>query len=230
MKPGLRYIFLLAVLFTLGIGACNKNADDSYISPRQTQLDVVNATDVIFNLYQNGTRLSNSANISVSGHSGYLTVNAGMQRFSIKKPLDGQATTVLAPSDTILSRTLAIDSGARYTWFIGGTENSANAFYIKETLPASPTGNALIRFVHAASKSGSITVSLNDTVLVTGTTFQSVSNFTTASSSQKTIKIYKGNSTVPAYTKVITLSGGSIYTLFARDSAAFVSSGLYVNQ
>lgn len=225
MKPGLLYILSVLILL-VSLEACNKNASDEVqATTKSSNLDVVNASDVTFNVYQNGTRLVNSANIYSLNHSGYLTVSSGTQNFSVRQPVDVNTLR----SDTLFSAPLSLDTTRHYSLFVS---NRTGSFLIKDPEPDSinsiaTSGKATIRFVNASSSFNGLSVSVNDSTKFTNVNYKSVGRYTgvlplpvpasATSAPASTVKVYTAGSTTPIVTATINISSGAVYTLFTRN-------------
>lgn len=225
MKFHYQYLLFLLALGLIA-GGCKKQDGDIYIAPDQASLRVYNATDSAFNIYQNGTRLSNSANIGVGGASNYLEVLANQQRFAFKTPYNVLTTGQnIARNDTLSARVLTLDSGKQYSLFVGGTTKTTTTFLVPDTNLKVDAGNVSIRFVHAAPVAGPLRITFNDNVLqLNNVKYQSVHSQSitpAASPVSMVVKLYKANGTTPVYTsQTFEFETGKKYTIFARDSAS----------
>jgi hypothetical protein len=239
MKFRFLHILLLSVL-AFGIWGCNKNSDDIYVTPDNASLRVYHAINIdpnkaaeptSFNIYQNGTRISNSANIYVGGYSPYLSVLAGEQRFSVKTPYDVLSTNNdIAQNDTLFSKVLPLDSGKQYSLFVSG-KTADKAFLVIDSSATAGGGKVWIRFVHAASTAGPLRITLNDTNLeINNTKYQSVHSLAATYAANMVIKVYKGNSTTPiATSQALSFTDGQSYTIFARDSVNSIAISRVIN-
>lgn len=222
MKVKLLYILLLTG-FAGFVAGCNKDANDIATTAVTTHLDVVNATDHNFNVYQNGTRQNLSSSVLSAGSSGYLSVNAGAQNYSFKTQIDVASPS---PPSTILSTPLTLEGAGYYSLFVSeGT--TASTYLVKDSLAQTAgSDTAFVRFVHAAPSAGNVYVTINDAASFSNQSFPSASDFTklpvttTAGTTiSQVIRVYATGSSVPmaAYT-IANLVSGSYYTIFVKDT------------
>ncbi len=226
------YHFTAAALLLL-IWACNKGASDAPITNSRASLDVVNATDNALNVYQNGGRLNSTANIYAQGSSGYLSVLAGRQNYSFKKPFNTDSINQ-SITDTLFSKQLSLTGTSHYSLFITG-RNADNAFLVNDSLQADTAGMAKFRFVNATTSFGALRLTLNDTLVFNSQASHSASNFITAKPYTKVIKVYTANSSLPVATASVTFTYPTIYTIFASNKPGsngvpVVNVAYYVNQ
>lgn len=204
-------ILVLVIIAGIGLSSCKKDGDIAIVLP-QAGLNTVNANNYAINVYQNGTRLNNLGSIGTGGKSGYFSVTAGTQQYQIKK------AGTDSPDYLISDLALQLDSGKSYSLFVAG-DSPDKLFTINDVQPTITTGQAAIRFVNTLPGTTNLDVTIGSQVL-TNRAFQSASNFNNISSGANSLKIYQAGSATPLIDQTITLTAGSIYTIFTTGTLA----------
>jgi hypothetical protein len=205
------YLKILVLVIVTGIvlSSCKKDGDVVVVLPK-ADLNTVNATNYAINVYQNGTRLNNLGSIGIGGKSSYFSVTAGIQQYQIKKADPNN------PEYLISDLPLQLDSGKIYSLFVAGNTPD-KLFVVKDTVPAPAANQATIRFVNTLPGTTNLDVTIGAQVL-TNTAFQSASDFTNITSGANSFKIYQTGSATPIIDQTITLSTGTIYTIFTTGT------------
>jgi len=204
---------ILALLVFAGIclSSCKKDGDIVVVLP-QAGLNTVNTNSYAINVFQNGTRLNNLGSIGTGGKTGYFSVTAGVQQYQIKKAGPDN------PDYLISDLSLQLDSGKTYSLFVAG-DTPDKLFAINDIQPITAAGQAAIRFVNTLPGTTNLDVTIGNLVL-TNTAFKSASGFTNISSGANTFKIYQSGSATPIIDQTITLTAGTIYTIFTTGTLA----------
>jgi len=224
------YKFLTFVVsFTVllcALMSCVKN-DPPVGSKATVNVNVINASDEVLNIYLNGTRQNNATGIFPLGSNGYTPISRGNQVLAFRKQFN---TTNFTDADTLFTLPLRLDSvgpTVRYSVFIGGTTRST-AFTVLDTLQ-NDEKNARLRFVTASPAVTGFRVFLNDTLRFTSKSFKLASTFNPVGNGQKIIKIRPITGENVLYTSTVTLNAGLNYTLFSAGSGTNFRAGLVVN-
>jgi hypothetical protein len=204
-------ILVLVILTSIGLSSCKKDGDMAVVLP-QAWLNTVNANNYAINVYQNGTRLNNLGSIGTGGKSGYFSVTAGIQQYQIKKAGPDN------PDYLISDLALQLDSGKTYSLFVAG-DTPDKLFVINDVVPAAAANQATIRFVNTLPGTTNLDVTIGSQVL-TNTAFKSASAFTNVTSGANTLKINQSGSSTPFIDQTLTLTEGTIYTVFITGTLA----------
>ena len=202
-------ILVLVIVTGIVLSSCKKDGDVVVVLPK-ADLNTVNATSYAINVYQNGTRLNNLGSIGIGGKSSYFSVTAGTQQYQIKKADPNN------PEYLISDLTMQLDSGKSYSLFVAG-DTPDKLFTINDLQPTIAAGQAAIRFVNTLSGTTNLDVTIGSLVL-TNTAFKSASDFTNITSGANSLKIYQSGSAAPIIDQTITLSAGTIYTIFTTGT------------
>jgi hypothetical protein len=208
-------ILVLVILAGIGLSSCKKDGDIAVVFP-QAGLNTVNANNYAINVYQNGTRLNNLGSIGTGGQSGYFSVTAGIQQYQIKKAGPDN------PDYLISDLPLQLDSGKTYSLFVAG-DTPDKLFVINDVVPAAAANQATIRFVNTLPGTTNLDVTIGSQVL-TNTAFKSASAFTNITSGANTLKINQAGSSTPLIDQTLTLTAGTIYTVFTTGTLTGVGT------
>lgn len=198
-------ILVLVILAGIGLSSCKKDGDIVVVAP-QAGLNTINANNYAINVYQNGTRLNNLGSVGTGGQSGYFSVTAGTQQYQVKKAGPNN------PDYLISDLALQLDSGKTYSLFVAG-DTPDKLFEIEDVPPTIATGQAAIRFVNTLPGTTNLDVTIGS-LNFSNTTFEFASDFTGVNSGANSLKIYQAGSTTPIIDQTITLTAGTIYTVF----------------
>jgi hypothetical protein len=201
-----RYSLLLILAVIIGFASCKDN-DNVFPAKLTASVNVINASADTLNVYLNGTRQNNSANLSPVGYTSYLPIPAGAEDFQFKQP---GAISVL------FSVPLNLTANKSYSIYLTGP-TAAQAFTTLDTLVVDSLPSVTtFRFVNASPDAGGLTVSLTDTVYFKNAAFKSSSGFFTASAGQKEIKVYQQSTNKLLKDTTLTMDGATAYTLFTK--------------
>ncbi|RYZ99296.1 MAG: DUF4397 domain-containing protein [Sphingobacteriaceae bacterium] len=229
--------FKAPVLLVSGIiallASCKKEDPAPPVLP-ETRLNVVNASVDVFNIFQSGNRINNTASLYPGGISGYLNVTAGEQNYEFKRN---------GSPDVVLGMKLALDTLTTHSLFVVGL--AADQMFLSDDSFTADTGSrALVRFINASPDDGELNVALADTSAIAGETisysdkaFKSISEFlpVAVTNGSKQLKISRSGGGITLLTDTINLQAGSVYTIFTKGksgqagSAAF-GAGIITNQ
>jgi hypothetical protein len=202
---------ILAILVFVGIGlaSCKKDGDIVVLLPK-AGLNTVNATSYDINVYQNGTRLNNLGSIGVGGKSGYFSVNAGTSQYQIKKAGPNN------PDYLISDLALQLDSAKAYSLFVAG-DTPDKVFMVNDVEPTVASGQAAIRFANTLPGTTNLDVTIGGTSYP-NRVFKSATTFNLVNSGANSLKIYQAGSATPIIDQTITLTAGTIYTIFTTGT------------
>lgn len=204
---GLFAMLALTGMFTFS--SCSKDDDDTTVDPDAT-VKIVNvlpdagSVDVF-----NGSSKLNSSAIAYGEATGYMNVADGDATFDFKSSLTG---------NTVLSAPLTFKGGS-YTLFAAGTADGNNTVGIltEDDLSAPSSGQAKIRFVHAASDAPAVNFLLNDSLLQSGNAYKSATAFKEVAAGTYTIKLNNASTGETAISRPdVVLEAGKIYTVVAQ--------------
>lgn len=202
---------ILALLVFVGIGllSCKKDGDIVVVLP-QAGLNTVNANNYAINVYQNGTRLNNLGSIGTGGKSGYFSVTAGTLQYQIKKASPDN------PDYLISDLALQLDSAKTYSLFVAG-DTSDKLFMLKDSVPSVPGTMAAIRFVNTLPGTTNLDVTIG-TASYPNMAFKSFTEFSGVNSGATSLKVYQSGTATPIIDQTITLTAGTIYTIFTTGT------------
>jgi hypothetical protein len=221
-----KVLSLLFLTIITGLLSC-KDKDLVPASSPTTPVNVINATTDTINFYVNGTRQNDLSNIYPSGAIGYLNIATGSQTYQVKKSRTG----IL-----LFDLPYKLDTSTYYSIFVAG-ETADKAFLTVDSLSAAgakldsdaTSTTCMIRFVNAAPTVGSLNVNVGkgDTVNLTNCAFKYAGSFTQIKQGQKEVKIYLAGSSIPKIDTTLTLTAGSIYTLFTQGKTTGTGTGVF---
>ena len=155
-------------------------------------------------------RLNNLSGISSGSASGYLRVLYGTQQYQLKKV--GADT----PDYLFTDYTLTLDTNKTYSLFVAG-ETPDKLFLANDVPLASSSTQAMVRFVNTLPGSVNLDITIGN-VSYTNRPFKSINGFSYISGGITTLKIYQAGSGTPIIDQLITLTGGTIYTIFTTGT------------
>ncbi|GAB2984264.1 hypothetical protein GCM10027049_22450 [Mucilaginibacter puniceus] len=204
-------ILVLVILTGIGLSSCKKDGDIVVVLPR-ADLNAVNANNYPINVYQNGTRLNNLGSIGTGGQSGYFSVTAGTQQYQVKKAGPDN------PGYLISDLALKLDSAKTYSLFVAG-DTPDKVFALKDSVPSVPGTQATVRFVNTLPGTTNLDVTIG-TTNYPNKAFGTSTEFIGITSGANSLKIYQAGSTTPLIDQTITLTAGTIYTIFTTGTLA----------
>lgn len=200
-------VLVLIIFIAIGAASC-KHSDVAPVKSNTSvgNLNMVNATNNVLNLYQNGTRVNNASVVNPGSVSGYLAVPYGTQKYQLK--IAGATN----PNYLFDAVELTLDTLKTYSLFVAG--ETADRLFLKEDVILSPIPNtqAAIRFVNTLSGTTNLDVRI-ETLNYTNVAFTSATDFTGIAPGPTTIKVYQVGSSTPDISETFTLVAGTIYTV-----------------
>jgi hypothetical protein len=205
------YIKILVLVISTGIGlsSCKKDGDIVVVLPR-ANLNLVNANNYAINVFQNGTRLNNLGSIGAGGKSGNFSVTAGMQQYQVKKAGPDN------PDYLISDMALQLDSGKTYSLFVAG-DTPDKLFKVEYVPPTIVTGQAAVRFVNTLPGTTNLDITISGTSYP-NRAFTTATGFSFVNGGTNNLKIYQAGSATPIIDQTITLTAGTIYTIFTTGT------------
>jgi len=204
-------ILVLLVLAGIGLASCKKDGDIVVVLPK-AGLNAGNATNYAINVYQNGTRLNNLGSIGTGGQSGYFSVTTGTQQYQIKQAGPNN------PEYLISDLALQLDSAKNYSLLLAG-DPPDNVFMLKDSLPSVADSQATVRFVNTLP--GTINLDINiGTTNYPNKAFGTSTEFSGIASGDYNLRIYQSSPTKLLIDQTITLTAGTIYTIFTTGTLA----------
>lgn len=205
---------LLVLIICVAIGAAScKHSDVAPVKNNTTigNLNMVNATSNVLNLYQNGTRVNNASVINPGSVSGYLPVAYGTQKYQLK--IAGATN----PNYLFDAVELTLDTLKTYSLFVAG--ETPDRLFLKEDVILSPIPNtqAAIRFVNTLPGTTNLDVKIG-TLNYSNVDFTTATDFTGITPGVTPIKISQAGLSTPVIDETITLVAGTIYTVFTTGT------------
>jgi hypothetical protein len=197
-------VFLFFAFAVIGLSACSKVTDDTFVANRSSLLTVINASTDTLNFYQNGTRLNNTSNLYPFGQLSNLSVIVGDQNFQFKKA--GNANTLVNVPFTIKDTT-------RYTMFFSG-ESVDKIFLIRDTLTVDTF--ARVRFVNASPGNVNVDVAIGSGFNYKNRSFKSATPFIPLVGGKFAMSIYQAGTTTLLASGTLTLAKSNSYTLYIK--------------
>ena len=205
-------IFIICV--AIGASSC-KHSDVAPVKSNTTvgNLNMVNATNNVLNLYQNGNRVNNASVINPGSVSGYLPVAYGTQKYQLK--IAGETN----PNYLFDAVELTLDTLKTYSLFAVG--ETSDKLFLKEDVISSaiPQTQAAIRFVNTLPGTTNLDVKI-EALNYTNVSFTTATDFTGIAPGPTTIKVYQAGLSTPDISETFTLVAGTIYTVFTTGTLA----------
>jgi len=226
--------FFVAVIFGLvvcAVSSCGKGGNASAVG-LNTGLQIVNLSPDIqpVYLYQHYIRYSTTT-YTYPNSSGYFYLS------TLEPPL--QLRTATAAPVILLQFDTTLKANRKYTMFITGfrKDNSfVSSFIVPDSTSLPTIGKGKVRFVHASPNTAALDLRANDTLVVSGTTFNKVSKYVelTAGNYNFTITTTRTPTKIETTLQNITIQDGRAYTIYTQgivgsaDSLAF-GAGVLTN-
>ena len=206
-------IRLLVFVICVAIGAVSCKHSDVAPVRKTTDLNMVNATANVLNLYQNGTRINNTSVINPGSVSGYLPVIYGAQKYQLKIAGNANPNYLFDPVE------LTLDTLKGYSLFVAG-ETPDKLFLINDVISSTiPKTQAAIRFVNTQPSITNLDVSI-DALNYTNVAFTTATAFIGVAPGATSIKIHQAGLPTPTFDQTFTLVAGTIYTVFTTGTLA----------
>ncbi|QQL50021.1 DUF4397 domain-containing protein [Mucilaginibacter ginkgonis] len=202
-----RHLFFLIAIIA-GFSSCKPSYDVVPATGLPSYLNVINSTQDTINIFLNGTRQNNTTTIFPLGNTNYLNVASGTNNFDFRR----NGSPVM-----LFSKTLALKDTTYQTVFVCG-ESADKAFITRDTLKSSTIG-ARVRFVNTADGAGSLDLSINDVFTARGFAFQKLGGYADVAAGTTSLKVYYTGTTIPAATKTVALTTGSLYTVYVKATS-----------
>jgi len=206
----------LSVLMIAVLGTVGCSDDDNSMNPSESTASVLvvhaspDAPGVDLLVDNN---VVNSQPLTFPNNTGYLSLTAGSH--NIKVNAAGTSTTVINAD---------LDFGADMAYTIFATDTLANItpLVLQDNLATPAEGKAHVRFVHLSPDAPAVDVTLTDGTIVFGNkAFGEYTSFTPLDAGTYNLQVrLAGTSTVVLNLPGIELTGGKIYTVFARGLVA----------
>lgn len=205
-------IRVLVIIICLAIGASScKHSDVAPVTKKYNNLNMVNASTNVLNLYQNGTRINNTSVINPGSVSGYLPVINGTKKYQLKIAGETNSNYLFDGVE------LTLDSTKLYSLFVAG--ETPDKLFLKEDVisTAIPNTQAAIRFANTQPGTVNLDVSIG-ALNYTNLAFKTVTAFTGITPGVNTIKVYQAGSSTPVINETLTLVAGTVYTVFTTGT------------
>jgi len=198
------------------LGSCNLN-NDGNTNPQQGSFLVANISPDAqpLSITINGSNFAN--NFGYGNYTPYYLANAGSYTFSFYDAASG--------TSPILSNTVSISASASYSYFLVDSFSKLKSSFVQDNFTAPSTDSVYIRFFNLSPNAGALYLKDSST----GNDLYSLRAFNDqdANSSNTSFKeMAKGIYTFQlkrldssiAVSRVDTLSGGHVYTIFAKGN------------
>lgn len=160
-----------------------------------------------------------TGNQAFEGASGYVSLFPETTAVSVQVSAQ--------PSTAYPTTTRTLSGGTFYTGMLAGLANvtsSADARYPKviwvtESSETPTSGNALIRFVHAAPDAATADILVNSATMETGDAYSSVGAYTSVAAGLAAIEFDSTGTTTAIASKTATLTAGHLYTAYLVETA-----------
>lgn len=222
---------VIGALFLCGVSSCGKGGNASSVG-LNTQFQIVNLSPDIqpVYLYQHYIRYS-STTYTYPNSSGYFYLS------TLEAPL--QLRTATTAPTILLQFDNALKANRKYTMFITGYRKDSSfvsSFILSDSTGLPPIGKGKVRFVHTSPGTAALDLRANDTLMVSGTTFNKVTPYydLTAGNYNFTIRATRTPTKIETTLQNITIQDGRAYTIYtkgvvgAADSLAF-GAGVLTN-
>ena len=194
-------VFLFAGLF---FTACESDKDNarSYVLVTHASPDAP-GVDLLVDNQIAGT------NLTFPNNTGYLKIKPGTR--NIKVNVTGTATTVI-------NADLNFEDGKYYSIFANDSVSKLGASVINDNLAKPAAGKAHVRFIHLSPNAPAVDITTTDGTVVFGNyAFKNGSEFAPLDAGTYNLEVRVANtSTVVLSLPNITLTGGKIYSIFAK--------------
>lgn len=199
--------FVISIALLLTFTACG---DDDSVSPNPGKARVMaihaapNAPGI--DVYVDNKLVQ--SNLTFPNNTQYIEVLAGLR--SIKVNVAGTAITVF-------DQTIPFAENKNYSAFATDSSGTLDALLLEDNLTAPASGKAHVRFIHLSSNAPAVDVVADGEVILSNVSFKDVINFTAFDAGTYSVQVREaGTANVVLNVGNITLTGGKIYTVFAR--------------
>jgi hypothetical protein len=191
------FISLLALTFSHTSLAQTANVMVIHASPNAPGVDIL-VDNVVA-----------KTNLTFPNNTPYLSVNGGTR--NIKVNVTGTATSVI-------NANLPFTAGMNYSVFAIDSVSKISALVVTDTLTAPASGKAHLRFFHLSPNAPAVDVALQGgAVLIANKKFKDYTSFIPLNAGTYNLEVrLAGTTTVVLSLPNVTLSNGSIYTVFAK--------------
>jgi hypothetical protein len=237
----------LALLCAVALGACEKNAVQDITAPLPSARVRffnfgVNAPQV--NFYADSVKMTAISSATGSESTvgvAYGAVGAGGFYSAINpgaRTLTGRISAIIDKDLPVATATTSLFDGRAYSFYMSGfyntTTKTVDSFVIEDNFPESINyGAALVRFVHAISNAGPMTMLGKPSTAAAGTeapitgltSYKSGSGFVAVPPGVYDLSIIVAGATTPATTRTgVSFSAGRVYTITARGDITVTST------
>jgi len=208
LTPALVALLAISMIIT----GCSDDDDANPISstPATASVMVVHASPDApgVDLLVDGS-VVNSEALTFPQNTGYLDVPAGTRNVQVNA--SGTSTTVIDAD-------LDLSGDWTYTVFATGSLSEIAPLVLVDQLASPAAGNAHVRFVHLSPDAPAVDITLTDgTVLFGSQAFRDYTDFTPLPAGTYDLQVrLAGTSTVVLELPNVSLTDGTIYTVFAR--------------
>ncbi|MBX0333531.1 DUF4397 domain-containing protein [Pontibacter sp. HSC-14F20] len=206
-------IMMLAMLPVLVLTSCDDDDDDMAVIESANVMVVHASPDAPgVDLLVDNNKV-NTAALTFPNNTGYLEVPAG--RRNVKVNAAGTSTTVI-------NANLDLERNMNYSVFAINTLSNIEPLVLMDDLTAPASGNAHVRFVHLSPDAPAVDIAVTDgPVLFSNSSFKQASAFTPVPAGSYNLEVrLAGTETVVLALPNVQVSGGRIYTVFARGFVA----------
>lgn len=205
----LSYYLLSSLLIFTFFSSCKKDEVDTNIS----SLRVVNASPSLgtYNVYLAGSRI-NAAALPFAGSISYGSHASGSYEIKF---------TTASSSTVLLSKTIALNPGALYSYYLIDRPASLDGLLIGDDVSVGSADKAYIRFINLSPDASSLDLAkTGSTTLISGKTYKTASNFTSIDPATVSLDI-KDNVTaaVKATLADVVFTAGFRYDIIAGGLA-----------
>lgn len=209
--------FGLASLVLVSISACSDDDKNPTAPVTQGNVMVAHASPdaPAVDVLVDGTVVRTG--LAYPGNTSYITMNAGTHNLELN--LTGTTTTAVDVN-------VPVTAGASYTLFAGNEVGSIEPVVFTDTLTATATGKARVRFIHLAPDAPAVDLAvMSGNVMFANRAFKQASAFTEVNGGTYDLEArIAGSGTVVVPMPDVTFVAGKVYTLFTRGLTAGVGA------
>ena len=213
-------IISLAVCILIFAASCSIDNNNN-TNPQQGNFLIANISpnSPPLNVFINGSTFGSGLAYGI--YTPYYNTTAGSYAFSFTDPT----------SANVLNNTVSIAASTTYSYFVIDSFSKLKAAFIQDNIPFPSTDSVYIRFFNFSPDAQPVNLynSTTDTTLYSTRFFNDQAgmpgstNFNRIKSGIYNLQLQKSDSTVLA-SKLDTLAGGHVYTIFAKGFAAGIGT------
>lgn len=148
------------------------------------------------------------ANLTFPNNTPYIEVVAGLRNIKVN---------ISGPGITVFDQTIPFAENKSYSAFATDSSGTLDALLLEDNLTAPASGKAHVRFIHLSSNAPAVDIAADGDVIFSNVAFKDVINFTAFDAGTYAVQVREaGTANVVLNVGNLTLTGGKIYTVFAR--------------